>query len=455
MTANPGLNLSLRRIALLVLLSLAEASAIMPLILLLPTPLRQFDTALALGAAWLVILAVAATRRALALFEAGWNLQRIVMGGWLAGLLVAFLAGLAMSGEKLAPVEAVLVVELLCVLLLWWRGVSLGASDLQVDAARLRLQIGLLMFVVFATASFFDRDSKLFAFILPFLIGAVFAMPLSHLERVDRSRIGRHIHMDGAWWRGILIGAGIPLALSVVATFLITGDLLARGFQMLLVIILLPLLFLGVILGTILAELIRLLLNNAKEPVKMPSLANLFGDLQREAQKMPDAPGLVIPEGLRIALVVAGIVLFIAVTAYFTERARRRAGEEQPITDTLENVAEPLTPAAVLSKLADTLSLRRWLAAVTIRRIYARMGHEATKRGQARLAAQTPYDYIPLLQQAFPGAEAEVRLITDAYVAAHYGEVPDTEEELNLIREAWERARVNRARPAPPASPAR
>jgi hypothetical protein len=46
------------------------------------------------------------------------------------------------------------------------------------------------------------------------------------------------------------------------------------------------------------------------------------------------------------------------------------------------------------------------------------------------------------LRHAFPGADEDVRVITEAYVATHYGEAPETDEELNAIRAAWERIRA-------------
>ena len=90
----------------------------------------------------------------------------------------------------------------------------------------------------------------------------------------------------------------------------------------------------------------------------------------------------------------------------------------------------------------NTFNLRRWLASMTIRRICARMSHEAAKRGFARSLHQTPIDYLSQLRQAFPQTAGETRLITDAYIAAHYGQVPDTDAALQEIRQAWERVRT-------------
>jgi hypothetical protein len=52
-----------------------------------------------------------------------------------------------------------------------------------------------------------------------------------------------------------------------------------------------------------------------------------------------------------------------------------------------------------------------------------------------------------VLQEAFPDREADVALITKAYVNAHYGQVPDSREEVRKIRECWERIRAQGIQP--------
>ena len=432
-----------RQLALLLLSGLAEASLILPLILMLPTPLRLFDHAGALGATWAIICLLAGTRRFLGQIEARWNTQRIVMGAWLAALLIAFLAGLQLAGIDIAPIDAALIIELMCVLALWWRGLSLGASDLQPEDSRLRLQIGLVLFVLFAVASMFDRSTNLFAFIVPFLAGAVLAMPLSHLERVDQSRLGRRVRMDGVWWRSIALGTGAPIALSLIAVAMVTGDTLTRGIQLLVGILMLPLILLAMLVGTLLSELLRMIFREPPNLSFLTSLGEMFQQIN-EGQTQAESAGIVIPESLRIALVIAAVALFIVFVAYFTGRAQRAQRAQQVDTESLQ-VVEPEAPISGLERLRQSLSLRRWLAALSIRRIYARMAHEAGKRGFPRLPAQTPNDYAPVLRQAFPGAGDDTDHITAAYIAAHYGEVPDTDEALAAIRAAWERARASRA----------
>jgi hypothetical protein len=99
-----------------------------------------------------------------------------------------------------------------------------------------------------------------------------------------------------------------------------------------------------------------------------------------------------------------------------------------------------------LAGLVDRFGLgAQLLSAITIQRIYANLVRLATKAGYPRLQAQTPYEYLEALYEAFPAREDDVALITDAYVNAHYGQVPDSREELQSIRECWERVRVQGA----------
>ena len=88
----------------------------------------------------------------------------------------------------------------------------------------------------------------------------------------------------------------------------------------------------------------------------------------------------------------------------------------------------------------------RFLAAVSIRRIYGNMVQMATEAGYPRDKTETPYEYLETLHQAFPASEKDLTIITEAYVNAHYGEVPDSHEELQRIRDCWERARARESK---------
>ena len=98
-----------------------------------------------------------------------------------------------------------------------------------------------------------------------------------------------------------------------------------------------------------------------------------------------------------------------------------------------------------LDKLRDAADMvgqfglgRKFYAAVSIRHIYANMQKLAAQRGYPRDPAWTPNDYLPALQQAFPGQEAALRHITDVYNAYEYGHVSTDPAELERLRAAWE-----------------
>jgi hypothetical protein len=97
--------------------------------------------------------------------------------------------------------------------------------------------------------------------------------------------------------------------------------------------------------------------------------------------------------------------------------------------------------------LVDRFGLgARLLSAISIQRIYANLVRVATRAGHPRVTAQTPYEYLGVLEEAWPAVAGELSIITDAYVSAHYGQVPDTREELERIRAAWERVQAHAAR---------
>ena len=63
----------------------------------------------------------------------------------------------------------------------------------------------------------------------------------------------------------------------------------------------------------------------------------------------------------------------------------------------------------------------------------------AGRRGYPRADSETPFEYLPTLVKAWPDLEAQSEMITNAYIRAHYGELPETEQELETIQMAWKR----------------
>lgn len=433
-----------RRVVTLLLFALAEASVIEPLLLLVPSPLRLVDPGVALGATWLLLSAIAFLRRWLGHREVSALWQRLILGLWLVVMLIVSIT-IVNTSSLLDPRSlSVIFIEFFGALLVWWRGMALGLTPLGPDAARQRLQIGLLCFIMFAVATVFNPTNNLISFILPFLTGAVFAMPLAHIDHVEQSEIGRPVPLDATWWRGLSLGVGIPLFTSMAVAVLVTGDVIGSGLRLLIAIVLLPVLVVAFIFGYLVTLIASLLFSGMKRnPLELlQNLGTFLQPLQQQAQQNT-AVGIEISPELRYAIGLAVLAIIIAIVIWQTARARREAAIVRVESDNLLDLSEDEPPPLPFeTSILNTFNLRRWLAAVTIRRIYARLCHEAGKRGQARRVAQTPTDYQPQLAMAFPGADADLHIITAAYIAAHYGEAPDTTEALNVIRDAWERVRA-------------
>ena len=95
-----------------------------------------------------------------------------------------------------------------------------------------------------------------------------------------------------------------------------------------------------------------------------------------------------------------------------------------------------------LASLAGLRHGHRLLAAARIRRIYAQLMEMSERLGDPRPVAQTPLEFLPTLEDAFPGRGIDLEDITRAYLRVRYGELPETRQEVDQVEEAWERVRV-------------
>ena len=156
-----------------------------------------------------------------------------------------------------------------------------------------------------------------------------------------------------------------------------------------------------------------------------------------------------VTDGVGLFLIVGtvSIVLVFWLSMFFLG-GKRYNDEDSEHIDRRENVKGGLRKAFAkrFKRLGNTLGLvkrfglgRELFGALTIRWIYSRMERLGKKRGFPRQDAQTPYEYQAQLEDAFPGGDPDIRLITDAYVAIRYGELPEDGQKLDHVRDAFER----------------
>lgn len=78
-------------------------------------------------------------------------------------------------------------------------------------------------------------------------------------------------------------------------------------------------------------------------------------------------------------------------------------------------------------------------SAESIRRIYAALVARAGHAGLPRAIAETPYEYLPRLVEAWPAHAADFRAITEAYVDVHYGEREFAASDVSRLKAVWEK----------------
>jgi hypothetical protein len=325
---------------------------------------------------------------------------------------------------------------------LWWRGMALGTSTLHPHAVEVRLQAGMLLLMAFAATTLFTRDEALLLYISAFFLGALPAVSLANLDLTDRSNLGRRTPMSRTWWGWILGTTLVVMTIALLITSLATGRSASMLFGTLLAILLLPIVLLIALIPQSFFDALAAVLRRLGEAFDF--LPNFAPESVEQTTQPGPQIAVQIPPAVNFLFAIAVFALLVGLVLLMMRRAERPGRFTPKLAGDVEGDLASVNAdaSAGIAGRFSSLTLRRWLAALTIRRLYARATHEAARRGQHRSTAQTPYDFLPAMQRAFPTAESDARAITEAYIAAHYGEVPDSPEALDALKQAWERMRT-------------
>jgi hypothetical protein len=356
-------------------------------------------------------------------------------------------------------------VDILTMVYFWVRGINLARRSISVESVgfSFRLAILILMGVALAVGGYLDEDVS--GFIIPFFFFSLVSIALARVEEVSRVPNSSHVGYSG-FWIGSTLGAVVLLMLvgMVVALFFYGGGLrqVLRLLSPLWLAVQIVIAAIGVLFLALLELIFSFLsidlgalgqrLQEALQRLgQLAGLAGLFPPSEAEAATRP--PFLSVLQAVTtIGLPLAAILIVVLITWNRVRRARHREGDEiHESLLTAGTLANHLRAALAagrdrlgdLAGLVDRFGLgARFLSAISIRRIYANLVRLATEAGYPRAATQTPYEYLRILHRVLPGSEADVAVITEAYVNAHYGQVPDSREGLQAIRDCWERVRA-------------
>jgi len=369
--------------------------------------------------------------------------------------MLEFVRSLARITE-FVPADLVL---LLLVFFLWWRGMSLGTREHTFERVAFSFRAGIVLLMWNAALSaLLGWRIPILGFAFAYFFFGLLAVGLARVYDLELQPESGGQVSTPFWFGSTLGGIVAVLLVALAATQLIT----VGNFSVVLRL-LSPLwkgleavaLFLARLLALILQPFLDWLVRFFQSRID-PDFLGQFEPVPEATpdplSQMPGSPPVYL-EALKYVFIVLFILGVVALVAFSIRKARARAAqrsrsEEREIDWQWSPPGKGLASAlrAGLDKLSELLNLagqfglgQRFRAAASIRWIYANLLRWATELGYPRQRSQTPYEFLGTLRGAFPALEPEMQAITDAYVRSHYGEVPDSESEIQKIRSQWER----------------
>lgn len=339
--------------------------------------------------------------------------------------------------------------SLALVTLCWWIGLLLG--DMRLTSTNLTRYFYVSIAALILPAIFFVSDvsqGPVWVFYV-FLFAGMVALGLGRVEEVARRSQDRRSPFTYYWLGQIGLVSGLLLAIVGLAQALRLGD--GVGLILVLVapiisVLIFPIVYAGAKILILSGFRLGVTISDAG-----PSDAAGAGEQGAQAAQPSTfqslCAGLVL---VVLAFLVVRLILFT--TRRWRQMAEDMGREETAAMPSLGDQVSEVVEERLMRlglNLPGMGRLRRRLAARSVRRIYAAMTALAAERGYPRPAARTPYEHLWALRRAFPGCEEQVEQITEAYVAAHYGQVPETREALGEIQAAWAQVRETARHTAP------
>lgn len=349
--------------------------------------------------------------------------------------------------------------------LLWWRGTSLIGRKTDIIDMGIRFRVltmAVAPVVIIITNSQIPYDVT--PFILLYLLTSLLAIAITRAEQVEIGATDAAFPITPGWLSRIILASGVVVISAGLITAMLTGDALGTTLGVFAPIWLAIQAMYRVALTVVIYLLQPLLfVVNWVMTVILTFLTGLFAvPPPTDAVATPDA----VPEGAPppfdvtpvdttladsvfgwllanneiimalIAALIVGTVIFVTYKAQVQGAVSRAVGN---VTRPGQPPRDPSQPNQPRQGLRDILAeWRRQRTAATIRRLYAQMSFTAAKHQYERNTAQTPYEYATLLNQAWPEHTTQIQKITQAYIKVRYGEIPETRQEFDDIKQAWE-----------------
>lgn len=464
---------------LYVLWALMEISLLAPLFLAMTSWARFWPPGL--FALWLLLFMLVPFNliRVMSLLNVPKDRQRLVLAGGLVITILltlrtllyepASLVDFAWLGEFFAhtgqpdnPLWGRDVTVFVVVCLTWWRGISLAGRHMDIGDVGVRFRmVSLFLAVLVAGIAESLLLQSATPFILLFFFSSLMAIVLTRIEQLEMDQSGRSFPLGPRWVAivalaaflvvfviGILTGAAGGTAVDSVVGWLAP---LWRALSFMATAVVGIISYLSVPIILILEWLLELLiglvgpfLQEAFENMDLATPPPPVDSQQLEELDEITGPSSVLPRQLITILTMTFFVLLVSLAfSRLLRFLRPPSAADTELVNPLDNLSG--RGLGFGRRLLNRLGfLRRRQAAASIRRIYQDMCSLAGSSGYPRLESETPYEYLKTLKEAWPENTADTRLITESYNRVRYGEIPETQEELNNIEAAWKRVEAIR-----------
>jgi Domain of unknown function (DUF4129) len=372
--------------------------------------------------------------------------------------------------QAIGQVSSVYPREIILALGILWivqRGVSLAVNPFEYSVASGRFAAGVFWLGTYSLIAPFTGETPIMPIYL-FILFGLLALGLARIYSLQFLRGSRKIPFAGSWLGGILGSVAVVVGLAVFTGFLmeswgaaLTSRLLIGGLSVILIIgsiLLLPVLAVLMQLIPLLQELMDQFPVIAKQILGV--LAAIQGIFQRILAALEHdlrPPHVSGPAIVWSVLILSVLILLLTVRI----RANRRRGSDLFESEELEELGVFKTFLGRLRSIQNRLGIRLgdrrigqiW-AKARIRRIYSQLISLCASLGLPRRLAQTPLEYLPMMQGSFPEGREDLAVITRAYLLVRYAELPESEQDLRDVENAWQRIsdlgrRMKREQPKP------
>ncbi|MGB7095305.1 MAG: DUF4129 domain-containing protein [Anaerolineales bacterium] len=358
----------------------------------------------------------------------------------------------------LIPDEFLVIVV---VLVVYWRGLTLAAKYIDPMSVRQNFYLGLGMFVAYIMVNTLVTGETPGAMLYTFFVSALISMAAARIFTITQLRGGARNPFDFRWFMGVLIITLVVVGLAGFLAWLVSdqtsiingiGGLAMGIFGVLMLVLISPVIFIVERLSSSMPQAsgaVQSMMNVLED------LRNTFGSIANNLFELFNIPSLLNWMQLLKPILLWGFVIAIFLAILFSI-SRWLMNERSSDLDEREGLIERGDVLGMLRKaiqdrldglgqsLRNRTNLRagqRWLAAAKIRRIYSHMMDFANQLGVPRPPASTPLEFQPVLENLLPDGREDVRVITAAYLRVRYGELPETNQEINEVENAWDHLR--------------